>query len=114
MAKKSRIPIDKHVAGHGVGKDVSMLSRAVARRKILRRVCRARRDRPSPRLSDARSTESEAIAAKQLTMDEARRIAVSIARLLELEKSETRPWVGLRSISRAILRRRKPMRVHPR
>ncbi len=62
----------------------------------------------------ARSTESEAIAAKQLTMDEARRIAVSIARLLELEKSETRPWVGLRSISRAILRRRKPMRVHPR
>jgi len=54
-----------------------MLSRAVARRKILRRV--VVRDATGQALTylHARSTESEAIA--QLTMDEARRIAVNIA-----------------------------------
>ena len=37
-----------HLSGHGVSKDVSTLSRALARRKILRRVCRAKRGPAKP------------------------------------------------------------------
>jgi hypothetical protein len=71
-----------------MSKDVSTLSRTLARRKISGGYVVHDAAGQALAYLYARSTESEAIAAKQLTVDEARRISVNIARLPKLLKGQ--------------------------
>jgi hypothetical protein len=58
----------------------------MARRKIFRRLRGEGRKRFCRGIRYGRSTEAEAIEAKQMTMDEARRVASNIAKLPDMLK----------------------------
>jgi len=60
----------------------------MARREIFRRLRGAGRNGFAVAYVYGRSTEDEAMAAKQMTMDEARRVASNIAKLPEMLKRE--------------------------
>jgi hypothetical protein len=70
--------------GRRIAKNGPPLSAALARRQDTGRLCRPRCQRPGIAYIYSRENEADALQAKVLTKDEARRIAVNVATLPEL------------------------------